>query len=298
MAQRFEPLAHGLWGVLATPFRGEHLEVDTASLARIAAHYRRAGVRGLVALGIMGEAARLDSAERRLVVETVVTAACNLPVVAGMGFTASAPAAEEARALAAVGAHAVMVLVPSPDQRVAADHFRSIAAASGIGIVAQDYPVATGVAITPPALAEASQQAGVVVGFKLEATPTSASVAALTAETDLPVFGGLGGIGLLDELISGAAGAFTGFSVPEAIVAALVAWEDGGYAAARERLLPWLPLMLCEAQEKVNVAVRKEILRRRGIIAEACVRPPGWPLPAAIGAALDAHLSALTLPPV
>jgi 4-hydroxy-tetrahydrodipicolinate synthase len=292
--QRFEPLARGLWGVLVTPFCGDDLAVDVDSLTRLATHYRRAGVSGLVALGIMGEAARLDSAERRLVVETVVRAAGDLPVIAGMGFTA--PAMEEARAVASVGAHAAMVLVSSRDEKVLADHFRRIAIASGLGIVAQDYPVATGVAISPRALATATNWAGVVVGFKLEALPTGPAVAELRTETGLPVFGGLGGIGLLDELLAGAAGAFTGFAVPEALVRTLAAWESGGYAAAREQLLPWLPLMLCEAQEKVNVAVRKEILRRRGIIAEASVRPPGLPLPATLHGALDAHLAAQSLP--
>jgi 4-hydroxy-tetrahydrodipicolinate synthase len=297
MEQRFEPLARGLWGVLVTPFRGERHEVDTESLARLAGHYRRAGASGLVALGIMGEAARLDSSERRLVLETVVAAAGNMPVVAGMGWTASAPAIEEARVAAAAGARAVMVQVPTSDPRLVAGHLQRISVACGLGIVVQDYPVATGVTIAPHVLAEATRQAGVVVGFKLEAVPTAPAVAALTALIDLPVFGGLGGIGLLDELLAGSAGAFTGFSVPEALVAALDAWQhDGGYVAARARLLPWLPLMLCEGQDKVNVAVRKEILRRRGLIAEASVRPPGLSLPAVLHAALDAHLSAMPLP--
>jgi 4-hydroxy-tetrahydrodipicolinate synthase len=296
MQQRFEPLARGLWGVLVTPFRGERLDVDTQSLARLAAHYHRAGCCGLVALGIMGEAARLDSAERRLVLETVVAAAGDLPVVAGMGLTATAPAIEEARAAEAAGAHAVMVQVPSSDPQVVADHLRRIAAASGLGIVVQHYPVATGVTVAPSVLAQASRQAGVVVGFKLEAAPTAPAIAALCAEIDLPVFGGLGGVGLLDELLAGSAGAFTGFSVPEALVAALKAWQQGGYGAAREQLLPWLPLILCEAQDKVSVAVRKELLRRRGIIAEAAVRPPGLAMPATLLAALTAHLDAVPFP--
>jgi len=44
------------------------------------------------------------------------------------------------------------------------------------------------------------------------------------------------------------------------------------------------------------LALRKEILRRRGIIAEARVRPPGIAMPAALSAALDAHLAAVSLP--
>jgi 4-hydroxy-tetrahydrodipicolinate synthase len=294
--QQYVPLARGLWGVLVTPFRGEHLDVDTESLVRLATHYRRAGARGLVALGIMGEAARLDSAERRMVLETVVAAAGDLPVIAGMGLTATAPAIEEARAAAVAGAHALMVQVPSSDPRVVANHLNRIADACGLGIVVQDYPVATGITIAPSVLAQACRQAGVVVGFKLEALPTAPAIAVLRAEIDLPIFGGLGGVGLLDELLAGSAGAFTGFAVPEAMVATLDAWQQSGYAAAREQLLPWLPLILCEAQDKVNVAIRKEILRRRGIIAEALVRPPGLSIPATLDAALNAHLGAVRFP--
>lgn len=297
MTQRYEPLARGLWGVLVTPFRGERLEVDTRSLERLVALYHRADASGLVALGVMGEAARLDTAERRLVLETVVAAAGSLQVVAGMGMTATAPAIEEARAAAAAGARAVMVQVPASDPALVAEHIQRISAASGLGIVLQDYPVATGVVIAPAALAQATREAGVVVGIKLEALPTAPTIASLTAEIDVPVFGGLGGVGLLDELLAGSAGALTGFSVPEPLVAALNTWQNGGgYAATREHLLPWLPLILCEAQDKISVAVRKELLRRRGIIAEASVRRPGLAMPASLHAILDAQLAAMPFP--
>jgi len=71
----------------------------------------------------------------------------------------------------------------------------------------------------------------------------------------------------------------TGFAAPEALVAA---WQEGGYRAAREQLLPWLPLILFEAQDKVSLAVRKEILRRRGVIVEAGVWMPGVVMPVAL----------------
>ena len=95
----------------------------------------------------------------------------------------------------------------------------------------------------------------------------------------MPVYGGLGGVGLLDELAAGAAGAMTGFSHPEGLQAALTAWADGGFRAAREAFAPWLPLVNFEAQPGVGLALRKEVLRRRGIIAESIVRPPAPKLP-------------------
>ncbi len=296
MTSSYEPLARGVWGILATPFHGDDLAVDTDSLARLVELYARAGARGVVALGVLGEAARLDTGERQRVLETVVGAAGDLPVVAGMAATATAPAIEEARRAASAGARAVMALVPTSDPARVETHVRRIADAAGLGVVLQDHPLTTGVTIAPGALAQAVRASGVVVAVKAEAPPTAPTIAALVPEIDAPIFGGLGGVGLLDELLAGSAGAMTGFAVPEALVATVAAWQEGGYRAARERLLPWLPLILFEAQDKVSLAVRKEILRRRGVIAEAGVRMPGAPMPEALRRALDAHLDAAPVP--
>jgi len=190
MTSSNEPLARGVWGILATPFHGDDLAVDTDSLARLVKLYARAGARGVVALGVLGEAARLDTAERERVLKTVVGAAGQLPVVAGMAATAAAPAIEEARRAAAAGAHAVMALVPASDPERVATHVRRIADAAGLGVVLQDHPLTTGVTIAPDALAQAVRQAGVVVAVKAEAPPTAPTIAALVPEIDAPIFGG------------------------------------------------------------------------------------------------------------
>jgi 4-hydroxy-tetrahydrodipicolinate synthase len=93
------------------------------------------------------------------------------------------------------------------------------------------------------------------------------------------MFGGLGGVGLLDELCAGAAGAMTGFSYPEALVSVVRAWRDHGFAAARAAIAPWLPLMNFEGQAGVGLGILKENPRRHGWLASAAVRPPGIGLP-------------------
>ncbi len=295
--QHYDPLTRGVWGILATPFRDDDLAVDVESLRCLVQLYKQVGASGVVALGVLGEAARLDSVERRLVLDTVVAAAGDLPVVAGIAMTATVPAIEEARRAANAGAQAVMVLVPTSDPGRVADHMQAIAAASSLSIVVQDHPLSTGVVIAPDALAQAVRQADAVVAVKAEAPPTAPTIAVLAHKVAVPIFGGLGGVGLLDELLAGSAGAMTGFAVPEALVATVQAWERGGYPAAREQLLPWLPLILFEAQDKVSLSLRKEILRRRGIITEASVRPPGSAMPVALRSALDVHLGTAPLPP-
>lgn len=287
------PLEPGIWGILATPFAGDDLAVDTESLARLVRHYRAVGARGVVALGVLGEAARLDTQERATVLRTAVEAAGDLPVVAGTGALATAPAVEEAKRAADCGARVVMVLVPTANGDLLAEHLRRVADGSGLGIVLQDHPLTTGVTIAPGTLAEAVAASKVVVGIKAEAPPTAPKVATFVARTDVPVFGGLGGVALLDELSAGSAGAMTGFAFPEALVRTVDAWREGGYGAAWEQYVPWLPLVIYEAQDGISLALRKEILRRRGLIAESRVRPPGAAAPQSALQALDAHLAAV-----
>jgi 4-hydroxy-tetrahydrodipicolinate synthase len=289
----FAQLEHGVWQILATPFRGADMGVDHASLRRVVEHAQAVGVAGVVALGVLGEAARLDSAERAAVLRTVVEAAGGLPVVAGVSALSTASAVEQAVAAADGGASAVMVLVHSGNPDVLSSHLRAISDACGIGVVVQDHPATTGITIAPNGLVSAITAADVAVAVKAEAPPTPATVAAVGAELDLPVFGGLGGVGLLDELASGAAGAMTGFAYPEALITGVKTFQEDGFAAAKAALEPYLPLMVCEAQVPISLAVRKELLRRRGLIDEAGVRPPGAALPIWAGPIIDAHLGAL-----
>jgi 4-hydroxy-tetrahydrodipicolinate synthase len=100
-------------------------------------------------------------------------------------------------------------------------------------------------------------------------------------------------VGLLDELAAGAAGAMTGFSHPEGLRAALDAWAAGRYPAARAAFAPWLPLVNYEAQPGVGLAIRKEILRQRGIFADSAVRPPARTAPSEILRLLPDHLAAV-----
>src|SRR5581483_2558098 len=122
MAGTYPKLESGVWGILATPFTGPELEVDTRSLKRLVGHYREIGAAGVVALGVLGEAARLDGDEKATVLRAVVEAAGGMPVVAGTGATSTQPAIEEARRAAELGARAVMVLVNTANGARLAEH--------------------------------------------------------------------------------------------------------------------------------------------------------------------------------
>jgi 4-hydroxy-tetrahydrodipicolinate synthase len=286
-------LAPGVWGVVATPFQGSTLDVDTDSLARLVEHYEAIGATGLTVLGVFGEAAALTAAERSLVLEVVVEET-RLPLVVGVTSLYTGTAVEEIRAAGAAAGDrlaAVMVQANSARPEVVIAHLNAIHQSTGAKVVLQDYPLASGIALSTEALVSVVQACSFVVALKAEAPPTSVAIAQLTAALDVSVFGGLGGQGLLDELLAGAAGAMTGFSYPEALIACVDAWQRAGYEAARDALLPYLPLINFEQQARIALAVRKECLRRRGLISDAGVRAPAAEFPAGLRESMLTHLA-------
>jgi len=285
-------LPAGVWGVLPTPFEAGTLAVDRASVTRVVDLYRDLGATGVVALGVFGEAAQLTASERIDVLAAVCDAAGDLGVVAGVADLDTLVAAEEARRLAGVASarlSAVMVQANSGDSSELRRHFDTVYETCDTPIVVQDYPLSSGVHVSTEALVEAIDGAEWAAAVKCESPPTSPAIGQLAGAVDVPLFGGLGGIGLLDELMAGAAGAMTGFSHPEALLATVAAWRDGGYAAARAAIEPWLPLINFEAQQQVGLAIRKENFRRRGLLDAAVVRPPARELPPELVPLLDAH---------
>jgi 4-hydroxy-tetrahydrodipicolinate synthase len=111
------------------------------------------------------------------------------------------------------------------------------------------------------------------------------------------MFGGLGGVYFFEELSRGAHGAMTGFPYPEALGAIRDHFTAGRRDEARALFYRWLPLIRYESQPGAtpgtSMGLRKEILRRRGWIADAYVRPPSAALDAETYRELDEVLAAV-----
>lgn len=149
----------------------------------------------------------------------------------------------------------------------------------------------TGIPIATADLVRAVQAVPQVVAVKSESSPSPPAVATLVAALDVPVFGGLGGTCLLDELAVGAAGAMTGFSVPEGLLACVTAYAEGGFDQAREVWRDYLPLVNFEFQSGIALGLRKHSLVRRGLIASDTVRTPGAVPPPSMLKLLSRHLA-------
>jgi 4-hydroxy-tetrahydrodipicolinate synthase len=126
-----------------------------------------------------------------------------------------------------------------------------------------------------------------IVCVKAEAVPSPPKIAALRAglpaERNIPILTGLGGLYGFFDRERGSDGYNTGFAFPEILIAMVKADIDGAWQIYRQ----YLPLIVYEQQP--GLAIRKEILRRRGLVASARVRHPG----ATIDPATAGQLSAL-----
>ncbi len=275
MADRFS----GVHWMLATPFKDDE-QLDLGSISNLMEKACSSGCEGVVALGVTGEAARLTDAERRAVAKEVIGNANGMPVT--LGTTAAGTSATVAYSLEAqeLGAAAVMISAPAmgkPNPDSLFTHYSRIAEAVDIPIVVQDYPQTSGVHMAPAFIARLYQEIPGVQYLKLEDPPTPTKITAIrsVAGDDLAIFGGLGGMYLLDELARGSAGAMTGFAYPEVLVAICRHMAEGDNARAEEVFYRHLPLLLFEFQEGIGVAIRKYALQQRGLISSGRVRHPG-----------------------
>ncbi len=287
----------GVYSVLPTAFSPAG-DLDDASLRRVVDLFIGAGVNGVTALGVTGEVARLDDSERRRVLEVVTTqVAGRIGVVAGTTAEGTRTCINYSRHAKEAGATAVMVSpprMPKLNSDVVLRHFHALAEAVDIEIVVQDYPPISGYAMEPWLLARIAKEIPRARTIKLEDPPTPFKTSRILSEVekiggveDVRIFGGLGGVFLLEELLAGATGAMTGFAFPEILVQIVGLYRAGRVADAADVFYRAVPLMRFEFQEGIGMAIRKEVLHKRGALASPATRPPGAALDRTTREALD-----------
>ena len=272
----------GIFHVMATPFT-DGGDLDTAGLSRLVESAPATGISGITVLGIAGEAHRLTDEERRRVVEGVVKEVRGrVPVAVGVSASGTHLATAFTRMAQEHGADALMVAPPAglKNLDVVADYYLAVADASRIPLVLQDEPVTTQVTMPAAFLARLCGEISRIEAVKLEEAPTLPKIKRLRGllADRVAIFGGLGGVYFFEELSRGADGAMTGFPYPEALKAIRDAFVAGRRDEARQLFYRWLPLIRYESQPGSTpgtaIGIRKEILRRRGWITSARVRPP------------------------
>jgi 4-hydroxy-tetrahydrodipicolinate synthase len=283
----------GVYSVLPTPFQASG-DLDEASLRRVIDLFIAAGVNGVTALGVTGEVARLDDTERRRVLDVVVDQVKGrIGVVAGTTAEGTRTCIEYSRHAREVGATAVMVSpprMPKLNSEAVVRHYQALADAVDIEIVVQDYPPISGFTMEPALLARIAREIARARTIKLEDPPTpfkTSRILEAAGDTPVRIFGGLGGVFLLEELLAGATGAMTGFAFPEILVEIVTLFRAGRIEEAADTFYRTVPLMRFEFQEGIGMAIRKEVLHRRGALASPSTRAPGAALDQTTREALD-----------
>jgi 4-hydroxy-tetrahydrodipicolinate synthase len=109
----------------------------------------------------------------------------------------------------------------------------------------------------------------------------------------LSILTGNGGLFLDFEMERGADGAMTGYAFPDMLVDVVRMSKAGQRDAAHDLFDAHLPLIRYEQQQGVGLAVRKYVMKRRGMIASDAQRKPGSSLTQAARNEVDYLLSRL-----
>ena len=301
VAARLDERTRGVFVISVTPFTDDGA-VDWGSLESLVEFYVGCGVHGITLLGMMGEAHKLASQESAELVERALgLVAGRVPVVVGVSAGGMAPLRSLAATAMHAGAAAVMVAPPAglrTDDQIFG-YFRQVAAALGpdVPFIYQDYPQSTAVYLSASLFARLADALPSLVMLKLEDCPGLDKLTRIRADAAaagrrrLSILAGNGGLYFPQFLRRGADGAMTGFAFPDVLAQVYERFAAGDADGADDLYDRYLPLIAHEQQPGFGLALRKEILRRRGAIACAAARQPGPALTAADMAELDHLLS-------
>jgi 4-hydroxy-tetrahydrodipicolinate synthase len=152
---------HGVFPAMCTPFHDdEDRSIDFETLQRDAQRLEEAGVDGLVPAGSTGESATMTHDEHIEVVEAVIDAVDDVPVIAGTGSNNTREALSLSRRAADAGADALLLISPyynKPEQEGFIEHYTAIADAVDLPQIVYNVPSRTGQNIEPDTAVELAQ---------------------------------------------------------------------------------------------------------------------------------------------
>ena len=285
MTNRINEQTSGVYIISATPFRNNG-DIDFESADRLTDFYIEKNVSGITILGMMGEANKLSVSESIKFMRRVIKRVDGqVPVVVGISNTGMDNLASLSYEAMDLGGAGVMISPFAAQKTDTAiyNYFSAVADKLGddIPLVYQDFPLATNANVSVDCLMRIVRDIPQVVMLKHEEWPGLGKLSALRENSEkeglrrISILCGNGGLYLPQEFARGADGAMTGFAFPEMLVQFCHKHAAGDIDGAENLFEVYLPMIRHEQQPGYGLAVRKEILRRRGAIVCAKTRDPG-----------------------
>ncbi|MBD9498695.1 dihydrodipicolinate synthase family protein [Ensifer sp. ENS01] len=297
----FSTQSKGVYAIATTPFF-EDGSIDFNSIDKLTDFYEESGCTGVTILGIMGEAPKLEPEESRAIVKRVVSRS-KIPVIVGVSAPGFASMRSLARDSMEVGAAGVMIAPPpalrTDDQIV--NYFAGAVEAVGQDVpwVLQDYPLTLTVVMAPGVIAKIIANHSSCLMLKHEDWPGLEKISKLRAMQkagelrEFSILCGNGGLFLDFEPERGAGGAMTGYGFPDMLTELMELSAAGKRHEAHDLFDAHLPLIRYEQQLGIGLAIRKHVLKRRGVIATDAQRKPAQMLTPTARAEVDYLLARL-----
>lgn len=262
---------------MVTPF-DDAGRVDIDEAVRLARYLLDHGNDGLVITGTTGESPTLTD-EEKIELWRAVAGAVTAPVVAGAGTYDTAHSIELTKAAESAGAAAVLVVSPyynRPSQSGIEAHFRAVAGATSLPVIAYDVPGRTGRRVAASTMLRLATEVANVVALKDAAGDPAGSAAFLAqAPAGFELYSGDDSLTLplLSIGASGVVGVATHWAgdVFAELVRCYDAGDTAGALAAHRRLLPSFAFETTEANPYPVPA--KAMLRELGFRVGAARLP-------------------------
>ncbi len=228
----------GVYPAMCTPFHDDG-SIDFQTLREDVRRLEAAGVDGLVPVGSTGESATLSHDEHVEVVEAVVDAAEDVPVIAGSGSNNTDEALSLSRRSVEAGADGLLLISPyynKPEQQGFLDHYEAIADAVDVPQVVYNVPGRTGQNIEPDTVAELATHEN-IAGYKAASGDLGqiSEVVEKTRDEEFDVLSGDDGMTLPVLSVGGTGCISVAANVePERMGALVGAALAGDYETARE----------------------------------------------------------------
>lgn len=157
----------GTFTALVTPFKND--KIDYASLDRLLKQQLDGGIDGFVVNGTTAESPTLTGEEvSELFKHIRVFCGPNVPLIVGTGSNSTAKTIEDSKKAEAMGADAILVVVPyynKPPQRGLYEHFKAVATSVKIPTILYNVPGRTITSLAAETVGDLSKVAG-VIGIK------------------------------------------------------------------------------------------------------------------------------------